>query len=107
MKGTAPSFRGARSASYDVQLHIRESITTIVSMDSGPAPSGASRNDEAWLPHPENALKPAESRKKLEGQTDEHSSRQSTFRCGPAGQAFGRPEVADREGAVHRRQAGG
>jgi hypothetical protein len=26
-----------------------ESITTIVSMDSGPAPSGASRNDEgAW-----------------------------------------------------------
>jgi error-prone DNA polymerase len=26
-------------------LHIRESITTIMSMDSGPAPSGASRND--------------------------------------------------------------
>ena len=40
------SFRGARSASFDVQLHIRESITTIVSMDSGPAPRGASRNDE-------------------------------------------------------------
>ncbi|HEV7881117.1 MAG TPA: hypothetical protein VGP39_23955, partial [Bradyrhizobium sp.] len=32
------SFRGARSASP-------ESITTIVSMDSGPAPRGASRND--------------------------------------------------------------
>jgi hypothetical protein len=39
------SFRGARSASFDVQLHIRESILTIVVMDSGPAPSGASRND--------------------------------------------------------------
>jgi len=34
------------SASFVVQLHIRESITTIVSMDSGPAPRGASRNDE-------------------------------------------------------------
>src|SRR6266478_1380262 len=34
------SFRGARSASP-------KSITTTVSMDSGPAPSGASRND-AW-----------------------------------------------------------
>jgi hypothetical protein len=29
-----------------VQLHIRESITTIVSMDSGPALTGASRNDD-------------------------------------------------------------
>ncbi|MFL6789629.1 MAG: hypothetical protein ACJ8EE_00425 [Bradyrhizobium sp.] len=27
------------AASFDVQLHIRESVTTIVSMDSGPAPS--------------------------------------------------------------------
>jgi hypothetical protein len=37
---------GRREAtSFDVQLHIRESIATIVSMDSGPAPSGASRND--------------------------------------------------------------
>src|SRR5260370_30439634 len=36
------SFRGVRSTSYDVQLHIRESITTIVRMVSGPAPSGAS-----------------------------------------------------------------
>jgi hypothetical protein len=33
-------------ASQDAQLHIWESITTIGSMDSGPAPSGASRNDE-------------------------------------------------------------
>ncbi len=33
--------------SHDAQLHIGESITTIVSMDSGPAPRGASRNDEA------------------------------------------------------------
>jgi hypothetical protein len=39
---TPSSFRGARSASFDVQLHIRESILTIVVMDSGPAPSGAS-----------------------------------------------------------------
>src|ERR1700675_2827024 len=38
----SPSFRGARSASYDVQLHIRESILIIVVMDSGPAPRGAS-----------------------------------------------------------------
>src|SRR6476660_5912027 len=37
------------SASFDVQLHIRESITTIVSMDCGPAPNGASRNDEHCL----------------------------------------------------------
>jgi hypothetical protein len=29
-----------------VQLHIRESILPIVIMDSGPAPSGASRNDK-------------------------------------------------------------
>jgi hypothetical protein len=35
---TQPSFRGARSASP-------ESITTTGSMDSGPAPRGASRND--------------------------------------------------------------
>ena len=42
----SPSFRGVRSTNYDVQLHIGESITTIVSMDSGPAPSGASRNDD-------------------------------------------------------------
>jgi hypothetical protein len=40
---------GARScASYDVQLHIRESITTAGIMDSGPAPSGASRNDKLF-----------------------------------------------------------
>src|ERR1700694_3502378 len=26
-----------------------ESITTVVSMDSGPAPSGASRNDGVWM----------------------------------------------------------
>jgi hypothetical protein len=36
----------AEAASYDAQLRIWESITTIVSMDSGPAPRGASRNDE-------------------------------------------------------------
>ncbi|TMK10202.1 MAG: hypothetical protein E6G71_04065 [Alphaproteobacteria bacterium] len=41
------SFRGARSANP-------ESITTIRSMDSGLAPSGAPRND-AWL---EGAIKP-------------------------------------------------
>ena len=40
MQPSPSLFRGARSASP-------ESITTIVSMDSGPAPSGASRNDEA------------------------------------------------------------
>jgi error-prone DNA polymerase len=40
LKRLQSSFRGARSASP-------ESITTIVSMDSGPAPSGASRNDDA------------------------------------------------------------
>src|SRR5664279_880707 len=45
--------------------------------------------------------------KKIEGPTDEHSSRQYAFWCGPAGQAFGRPATAHREGAVHRRQAGG
>src|SRR5258706_1336003 len=39
VKFPSPSFRGARSASP-------ESITTIGSMDSGPAPRGASRNDE-------------------------------------------------------------
>ena len=44
----SPSFRGARSASFDVQLHIRESILPIVVMDSGPAPSGASRNDGSY-----------------------------------------------------------
>jgi hypothetical protein len=32
-------------------------------------------------------LKPAQSNKKLEGQTDEYSSRQYAFRCGPAHQA--------------------
>src|ERR1700675_1108027 len=36
------SFRGVRSTSP-------ESITTIVSMDSGPAPRGASRNDDGWV----------------------------------------------------------
>ncbi len=46
LKKIQSSFRGARSASYDVQLHIRESINTIGSMDSGLAPSGAPRNDE-------------------------------------------------------------
>jgi molybdenum cofactor biosynthesis protein B len=41
------SIPGRREASsFDVQLHIRESILTIVVMDSGPAPRGASRNDE-------------------------------------------------------------
>jgi hypothetical protein len=43
------SFRGVRSTSCDVQLHIRESIATIVSMDSGLAPSGAPRNDDGWM----------------------------------------------------------
>ena len=37
----APSFRG------DAKRRARNPITTIVSMDSGPAPSGASRNDDA------------------------------------------------------------
>jgi Fe-S oxidoreductase len=37
-RNNSPSFRGARSASP-------ESITTIVNMDSGPAPRGASRNE--------------------------------------------------------------
>src|SRR5712671_3533582 len=41
-KQRQPSFRGARSASP-------ESITTTGSMDSGPAPSGASRNDDVSL----------------------------------------------------------
>jgi len=47
--GKAPStvIPGRRkAASYDVQLHIGESITTIGSMDSGLAPRGAPRNDE-------------------------------------------------------------
>jgi hypothetical protein len=42
------SLWGARSASYDVQLHIRESITPAGIMDSGPAPSGASRIDDGY-----------------------------------------------------------
>jgi hypothetical protein len=43
---TAPSFRDAPlGAGYDVQLHIRESILTIVVMDSGLA-LRAPRNDE-------------------------------------------------------------
>ncbi len=47
-------------------------------------------------------LKPQnpKSSKKLEGQTDEHSSRQSAFRCGQARQASGRPAAAHREGAA-------
>jgi len=40
----SPSFRGERSESYGAQLRPWESIATIVSMDSGPAPGGASRN---------------------------------------------------------------
>jgi hypothetical protein len=50
---SSSSFRGARSASYDVQLHIGESITTIVSMDSGPAPKkahpGMTRTEKAGI----------------------------------------------------------
>jgi error-prone DNA polymerase len=43
LKQIQSSFRGAPlGASFDVLLHIRESITTIGSMDSGPAPDGAS-----------------------------------------------------------------
>src|SRR5258708_25180346 len=43
LKRIQSSCRGARlGASYDVQSHIRESITTIGRMDSGPAPNGAS-----------------------------------------------------------------
>src|SRR5712672_1053704 len=38
------------ATSFDLQLHIRESITTIVRVDSGPAPNGASRNDERREP---------------------------------------------------------
>ena len=34
------------AASFDVQLHTRESKTTIGSMDSGLAPKGAPRNDD-------------------------------------------------------------
>jgi error-prone DNA polymerase len=47
LKRFQSSFRGARSASYDVQLHIRESIPQLArgSMDSGLAPRGAPRND--------------------------------------------------------------
>src|SRR5271163_1926360 len=47
--------RSAARASYDVQLHIRESITTAGAMDSGPALRPAiagpstSRNDERWI----------------------------------------------------------
>jgi hypothetical protein len=37
------------AASYDAHVRIRESITTIVSMDSGPAPVGASRNDDGEM----------------------------------------------------------
>src|SRR5882762_6194715 len=47
-----------KSASFDVQLHIRESITTIVSMDSGPAPCGASRNDQEREEAPMTKLTP-------------------------------------------------
>src|SRR5258707_474792 len=58
-----------------------------------------------WPPaHPSAKTRPPY--RKLEGQTDEHSSRQYAFWCGQAGQAFGRPAALDREGAVHRRQAG-
>src|SRR4030081_3729377 len=39
-----PGQRGA--ASFDVQLHTRESITTIGSMDSGLAPTGGARDDD-------------------------------------------------------------
>src|ERR1700682_3810713 len=100
------SGRGEAS-SYDVLFHIRESITTIGSMDSGLALRAPRNDDGGWLFRRENPLKPAQSNKRLEGKTDEHSSRQSTFRCGPAGQAFGRPAAGEREGTVHRRQAGG
>jgi hypothetical protein len=50
--------RSAARASYDVQLHIRESITTAGAMDSGPAlrpafaGQGTSRNDERWIRFP-------------------------------------------------------
>src|SRR3954470_3301599 len=45
MRALSPSsFRGARSANSDVQLHIKESIYP-AGMDSGSAPCGASRND--------------------------------------------------------------
>ena len=61
LKQIQSSFRGARSASFDAQLRIRESITPVMmfgsevvslnastgSMDFGPAPSGVSRNDDA------------------------------------------------------------
>src|ERR1019366_8597890 len=46
----------------------------------------APRND-GQLFRCQNQLKPAQSNKRLEGQTDEYSSRQYAFRCGPAGQA--------------------
>jgi len=36
---------GRTGASYDVHLHIGESIITIGSMDSGLVPRGAPRND--------------------------------------------------------------
>src|SRR5438105_4111323 len=43
-----------------------ESITTIVSMDSGPAPRGASRNDGLYLRAPERQLTSEPSRAHLD-----------------------------------------
>src|SRR5258708_25532423 len=43
------SFPGARSASQDVQLHIRDSLTTLMTMDSGPAPPGSAVADLVFM----------------------------------------------------------
>jgi hypothetical protein len=48
LRDVSSSFRGATtSRASDVQLHIAESITTIASMDSGPAPSKSAAADLA------------------------------------------------------------
>src|SRR5215469_63954 len=44
--------------------------------------------------------------KKLEGHTDEDSSRQFACWCGATFQASGRSKAAHREGTIRRRQAG-
>src|SRR6478736_9109882 len=91
------SFRGARSASP-------ESISPQRLWSDGfrTRRFASPRNDGLEeLSRSQNPLKPAQFFKKLEGQTDEYSSRQYAFWCGPAGQAFGRPEATHREGKVH------
>ena len=81
------SFRGASEA--------RTRNPEISERDSGSAPTAHPGMTEwaiagqIWVACSacQNPLKQARSSKTLEGQTDEHSSRQYAFRCGPARQA--------------------